>query len=246
MTERLRGRSRSLSDVVVDELMERINAGRYPVGSRLPTEPEMIADFNVSRTVIREALSRLKARNRVDTRHGVGTFVLAPREREFELGGQVIVPSTLLDVLAVLEARVGLEVEAAGMAAQRRSDEQLLAIEAAMRAFRAAVNTPEMDTVDPDIHFHEAIADATGNRFIREMLGRLGQAAIPRTRSNTEKHLPRSSSGFLEQVLSEHQAILDAIRIRDKASACEAMRHHLAQSVARLQSVRSEIERRES
>ncbi|MHC1481651.1 FadR/GntR family transcriptional regulator [Frateuria aurantia] len=243
MTERLRGRSRSLSDVVVDELVERINAGRYAVGSRLPTEPEMIAEFNVSRTVIREALSRLKARNRVETRHGVGTFVLPVGVREFELGAQVIIPSTLLDVLAVLEARVGLEVEAAGMAALRRSDEQLLAIEAAMREFRHAVSLPEQDTVDPDIHFHEAIADATGNRFIREMLGRLGQAAIPRTRSNTEKHLPRSSAAFLSQVLDEHQAILDAIRIRDKAAACEAMRHHLAQSVLRLQSVRSEMER---
>ena len=87
----------------------------------------------VSRTVVREALSRLQAAGLVETRHGIGTFVLdTPSASGFRIDPATIV--TLRDILAILELRISLEVESAGMAAQRRSDAQLKAIREALDA----------------------------------------------------------------------------------------------------------------
>ena len=118
-----RKRAISLTQEVMNDLAARIRGGQYKPGDKLPTEPEVMAQQGVSRTVVREAMSRLQAAGLVETRHGVGTFVLQPTSTPPALDLTTAV--TIRDVLAMLELRISLETEAAGLAAMRRNDAQL-------------------------------------------------------------------------------------------------------------------------
>src|SRR6266702_7953242 len=110
---------RSLTGELVARLADDITSGRIPPGSRLPTEQEMIATTGVSRTVVREAVAALRAEGLVITRQGVGAFVTANPRRPFRLEGGEL--DELREVIGVMELRTGVEVEAAGIAAERGS-----------------------------------------------------------------------------------------------------------------------------
>ena len=117
-------RTRGLVDEIVEGLQASIRDGQLKPGEKLPTEAEIMTRFDVSRTVVREALSKLQASGLVETRHGIGTFVLPPADKtNFKIAAGDF--ATLADVISVLELRISLEVESAGLAAQRRSPEQL-------------------------------------------------------------------------------------------------------------------------
>jgi GntR family transcriptional regulator, transcriptional repressor for pyruvate dehydrogenase complex len=123
---------------VVDRLAAGIRDGKLQPGQKLPPETEIMARFEVSRTVVREAISRLQASQLVRTRHGIGTFVIEPAA-----GGTFrITPddlATVADVISVLELRISLETESAGLAAQRRSAANLKAMRQALRDFRQSI-----------------------------------------------------------------------------------------------------------
>src|SRR5687767_144280 len=134
----LRKRSRSLAHDLVEGIGAQIQGQALKPGDKLPTESAIMQSYGVSRTVVREALSRLQAAGLVETRHGIGTFVLEPRPGQ----GFGIDPgdiATAVDVMAVLELRISLETESAGLAAQRRSEPQLEEMRAALDAFEANV-----------------------------------------------------------------------------------------------------------
>ena len=134
----LRRKPRTLALELVDSLGDRIRDGSLALGDKLPTEAAIMAEFSVSRTVVREAISKLQASGLVETRHGIGTFVLGLGQAP----GFKITPdqfSTLRDVIAVLELRIGVETEAAALAAQRRTEANLKAMREALDAVAAAV-----------------------------------------------------------------------------------------------------------
>ena len=228
----LRSTRRSLTTELVAALGQQIQDQQLKAGDRLPTEAEIVQRFNVSRTVVREALSKLQAAGLVETRHGIGTFVLDARPSGiFRLDPADVAVS--LDVLAVLELRVSLETESAGLAALRRSEEQLLAMRRALEDFEGNVSEAE-ETVSPDFRFHLEIARATGNRYFAEIMTHLGTTIIPRTRI-TSTQIPQDQfSEYLHRVNREHEQILDAIRRQDPESARAAMRIHLINSRERL------------
>src|SRR5687767_1944628 len=119
-----RSKPRNLALDVVDGLVDRVRAGTLAAGARLPTEAAIMEEFGVSRTVVREALSKLQASGVVQTRHGVGTFVVGLGDASsFRIGPEQL--ATLRDVIAVLELRIGVETESAGLAAARRNDANL-------------------------------------------------------------------------------------------------------------------------
>ena len=121
-------RPRNLAAAVVESIGDRIRDGRLGPGAKLATETALMVEFGVSRTVIREALSKLQAAALVQTRHGIGTFV-APSGGDsavFRIRAEQL--ETLQDVVAMLELRIGVETEAAGLAAQRRTDDNLQAL----------------------------------------------------------------------------------------------------------------------
>jgi DNA-binding FadR family transcriptional regulator len=220
-----RKKPRSLAQELVDALGERIREGRLAPGDKLPTEAAVMAEFGVSRTVVREAISKLQAASLVETRHGVGTFVVGPGEASFRITPEQL--ETLRDVIAVLELRIGLETEAAALAAMRRNENNLREMRAAVDEFAAAVGEGR-DAVAPDFAFHLEIARATQNAHFAELLGSLGAKIIPRSRLSNESS--EELKTYLLRANAEHESIYEAILRQDPDAARAAMRTHLANS----------------
>ncbi len=224
-------RPRSLTADVVQAIGDQIREGRLASGTKLPREADLMAQYGVSRTVIREAMSRLQAAGMVDTRHGVGTFVVGLGDAStFRIAPEQL--GTLQDVIAVLELRMAVETESAGLAAQRRTADNLTALTQAHQAFADAL-AQGRDAVGPDFQFHLEIARATQNLHFAELMNTLGGMMIPRARlEGTEGHhttYPERAS-YLHSVHAEHQGILDAIARQDADTARAAMRTHLSNS----------------
>ena len=114
-------RPRGLVPEIVASLEADIREGRLVPGQKLPSESELVGRFDVSRTVVREAISRLQASGMVETRHGIGTFVNEPRavEPNFRIAPEDV--ATAADVIELLELRISLESEAAALAAHLHS-----------------------------------------------------------------------------------------------------------------------------
>lgn len=226
-----RKRGRNLAHGLVEGIQAQISQHLLKAGDKLPTESEIMKTYGVSRTVVREALSRLQAGGLVETHHGIGTFVL-----DRPAGGFGIEPgdiATAVDVMAVLELRISLETESAGLAAQRRTDGQLAEMRAALDAFEANMGG-EGDAVSPDFRFHLAIAHATGNRYFADIMSHLGASVIPRTRINSSRVAQEDLPNYLRRVNREHEEIYSAIERGDAESARAAMRIHLTNSRERL------------
>jgi len=227
-----RRRPRSLAQELVDSLSAQIRNGEIVPGAKLPTESEIMRAFGVSRTVVREALSRLQASGMVETHHGVGTYALKPNSMgDFRVDPADI--ATVRDIVVILELRICLESEAAGLAASRRTDEQLADMREALDQFRAAL-VPGGDTVTPDFRFHLLVAEATQNKYFADLMSHLGAAIIPRTRINSAKLADEDRMVYLARVNLEHEDIYEAIRRQDAESARAAMRTHLSNSRERL------------
>lgn len=224
----LRRRPRTLALEVVSALGDRVRSGVWARGDKLPTEAEVMAEFGVSRTVVREAISKLQAGGLVETRHGVGTFVVGPSETApFRVTAEQY--ATLQDVIAVLELRIGVESEAAALAAQRRTDDNLAQMRGALSEFGAAIEQGR-DAVSADFRFHLEIARATRNSHFADLLGSLGTLIIPRARLDGSAALSAERLDYLRRVNAEHESILDAIAGGDSDGARAAMRTHLVNS----------------
>ena len=227
-------RARGLVTEIVQALEADIRQGQLPTGQKLPTESALMSRFEVSRTVVREAISRLQASGLVETRHGVGTFVLVPRPGEgaaFRVAEQDM--ATLTDVLSLLELRISLESESAALAAQRRQSTHLQAMGKALQDFEHAIRHSS-DAVPSDFEFHMEVARATGNRYFADLMSYLGTMVIPRTRLRTSGNSEPERQLYLQRVHLEHQRIYDAIASQDAESARAAMRLHLSNSRERL------------
>jgi DNA-binding FadR family transcriptional regulator len=227
-TELLRRRPRSLALELVEALGDRIREGRLAAGDKLPTEAEFMAEFGVSRTVVREAISKLQAAGLVQTRHGIGTFVVGlGAAAPFKLAPEQF--ATLRDVIAVLELRIGIETEAASLAAQRRNADNLRQMRSALDAVATAVEQGR-DAVGPDFQFHLEVARATQNAHFADLMSSLGTMIIPRARLDGAPDMSDEQRLYLRRVNAEHESIYDAIRNQDSEAARAAMRTHLANS----------------
>jgi DNA-binding FadR family transcriptional regulator len=225
---RARRRPRSLAFDLVDVLGMRIREGQLAPGAKLPTEGQVMAEFGVSRTVVREALSRLQAAGMVQTRHGIGTFVVGPGDATpFFIGAQRL--ETLRDVVAVLELRIGVESEAASLAAQRRTEQNLATMRAALNELGQAVEAGR-DAVSADLRFHGEIARATQNDHFASLLTSLGAGIIPRARLEPGAAVDEVRLAYLRRINAEHESIYDAIAAQDADGARAAMRTHLVNS----------------
>ncbi|KKB07331.1 FadR/GntR family transcriptional regulator [Devosia chinhatensis] len=220
-----------LADMVVDTLRKQIGGGEIGPGDKLPTESQLSTHFGVSRTVVREAIAALAADGMVQSRQGAGVFVMARATSPFSaIGGE---RSNKISVaLNVLEVRMGIEIEAAGLAAQRRSASQEAAIHEAWNEFGRLLDTGGL-TGKTDFAFHRAIAAATNNPFYVEVLDALGSRTIPCDVASpwgTESVLTYEYQAGLHE---EHKRILAAISTADETRAREAMRDHLSRSQTR-------------
>lgn len=225
--------SRNLTADLAADLRARIVDGVIQPGDKLPSENTLISEFGVSRTVVRSALTRLQAEGLVETERGRGSFALTPPPDgpTSARGTRAVV--TMEDRLHLLEFRMGVESEAAALAARNRTDRQLRAVLKALEEFTSSVGHPA-HAMKSDYDFHRAVAAASGNPFYSDCLASLGQTmiAMPRTRLMTGvEHYARD---HFDQVVHEHESIYAAIAEGDESSSSAAMRSHLANSRRRL------------
>lgn len=218
-------RRSGLSARVAEELRRAILSGVVPIGGKLPSEAALTASHGVSRTVVREAIAQLRADGLVEPRQGAGVFVTAIAAgppKPF----QSVDPMRLSSAIELLELRSAVEIEAAGLAALRRSPAQDEAIFEHCAVIERLIRDGA-PTVEADFALHLTIADATNNMRFREFLEMLGEKAIPRRAVQRSESGEETPSDYLRQIQAEHRAIADAISRQEDEAAREAMRIHL-------------------
>lgn len=224
---------RHLAARVMSTLRDEILTGLVAVGDKLPSEAKLCERFEVSRTVVREAIAGLRADGLVMPRQGAGVFVLEPPEVPFK-PFQIVDSARISEVLEVLELRVAIEVEAAALAAQRRTPAQEEVILSTASEVRRC-NAEGRPSKDADLAFHLAIADATNNPRFRELLDLLGAAMIPRAALRLADD--ESCAGYLSLIALEHDRIAEAILAGDADAARGAMYTHLRESITRYRNI---------
>lgn len=218
-----------LADRVADALAQEIREGRLGEGDKLPTEAVLAEQFSVSRTVVREAMSRLKSLGMVASRQGSGVYVLAasPPSLQFDMEHAV----SLEAVIQIAEMRRALETEVAALAAERRTPEDMLRIRQSIEALDAAVRAGG-NGVQEDVAFHRSLADAARNPFLidtLQYLSRFLQGATRVTRANEARR-----DDFARAVREEHGRIVAAIESGDSSRARQAASAHMDNAIIRI------------
>ena len=213
-------RRQKLAETVAEQLLSRIRAGRLAPGTRIPSERELMAALGVGRSTIREALHGLALLGVIDIRHGQGAFVAdrpavpqTPAAIEHALRKGV--------TRDLLEARGGMELLIAELAAARRTDADLRELEAVLELAAQAVAEGRV-AARHSAQFHLELAEAAHNEvlagFVRSIVELLAE------RGPVLERQP----GYAEWELAEHRALYEAVKAGDRALAVERMRAHLA------------------
>jgi GntR family transcriptional regulator, transcriptional repressor for pyruvate dehydrogenase complex len=216
------GRTR-LRDRAADQLLEMVISGGLEPGERLPPERELCAHLGVSRTVVREALNLLEARGLISIEHGRGAVVSggSPRAVRDTLGLLLRVqPKTLWELL---EIRKILELEVAGLAAERAGPGDVEAMQLQIDRMRESIDVPEL-YVDADVEFHAMLARGTRNEVLLTML----EPVVDLLRDS--RRVSASRPGNALRALGEHERILRRVEEKDAGGAREEMRSHLAKT----------------
>lgn len=223
--------SASLTDSLFAKLEERIRTGEMPPGTRFPTQLEISAAENVSRTVVREAVARLSAQGLTTSRQGSGVFVAETAQyRAFQVTREEM--GELTDVIKLLEMRLAFETEMASLAAARRTTADIGAIRDALRRMEEVNEDPEA-AARADSAFHLAIARATQNHYYERMIEFLGLRLVPPRNLYLRGQSEEAHRAYAAKVHGEHEAILEAIVRMDTNRAREAARHHMQESLSR-------------
>lgn len=221
-----------LSDQVAEQLAVEIRRGGLAPGDKLPTEARLVEQFGVSRTVVREAVSRLKSLGLVDSRQGSGVFVTA-NATFAPLQFEARQAASQEAVIQMVELRRALEAEVAALAAQRRTSADMKRVRVAVKALDDAVQKGG-NGVREDVQFHRAIAEAARNPFLLQTLEYLGQflhGATQVTRANEARRLD-----FAQQVQNEHAAIVQALEAGNAEAARHAAAGHMGNAIVRIRS----------
>lgn len=219
-----------LSEQLADALARAIREGEWAAGQKIPTEGELVQRFGVSRTVVREALSRLRTLGLIESRQGSGTLVRSGPP--IDTGRLVLAPDGSLDaVIQMVEVRRALEAESAALAAARRSRAGLAKIKAAVKRLEQAVREGG-DGVAEDVAFHAAIAEAAANPFLLATLAYLNRFLLDATRVTRANEATRED--LAQQVRDEHAAIVAAIEAKDASAARLAGATHMIHAAERI------------
>jgi GntR family transcriptional repressor for pyruvate dehydrogenase complex len=230
----------SRTEALVDHLRRRIVDGELVPGRKLPSENQLVLEHGVSRTVVREAMTRLQAEGLVHTKRGSGSFVLTPPSGR-DAGSTVpreVPASTVAERMDLIDYRVAIESEASALAAARRtgtSDDSVLRAERdfAERA-RAEVPAQPAELLGLDFAFHRSIAQASGSALLLQALDVLGPAMIAMPRARLVQ--PGNGADVDRRaavVAAEHAAVAAAVVSGDALGAAAAMRNHLRNSARR-------------
>ncbi|WP_406107714.1 FadR family transcriptional regulator [Streptomyces sp. NBC_01003] len=206
----------ALSEQVIAGLRAQISSGEWPVGSRIPTEPELVEQLGVARNTVREAVRALAHNGLLDIRQGSGTYVVATSE----LAGVMQRRFADADPRHIAELRSTLESSAASLAAQRRTERDLKQLDALMVRREDAWASGDAEAfVAADATFHLAVVAASHNDVMTAMYADLGEVLRDVLRVDVGDELRPENH-------MDHAGLLDAIRVGDaEAAAAEAARY---------------------
>ncbi|MCB8910737.1 FCD domain-containing protein [Rhodococcus rhodochrous] len=210
-------RREPLADQAAELLLERIRSGEWPLGAKLPGETTLAPQLGVGRSTVREAIRQLAGRGILTTRHGAGVFVTALDAPE-----DWTRTVARADILAVIEARIAIEVEASALAAERRTPAELRALKKSLRE-RETHRTDIEEHVDTDIVFHRTIVVAAHNPILLDLF----DGFTPRNRHAMIEMLRTRGTHGDDTDHDTHRRIYDAIADRDAATAAAVTRDHL-------------------
>ena len=214
---------------LVSSLTQQILLGTFKPGDKLPSENTLVREHGVSRTVVREALSKLQASGLVEPRLGLALYHEGPDP----VAGLRVGAENAASVRDLLELRIGLEGQAAALAAVRRDDGHVARMRQALDDYQDLAAAGD-SCIEADRRFHLLIAEATGNLYFSEMMAQLGSGLIPRNRMALAERAGAKLARHAYLANLEHEAILNAIRRQDPDAARAAMCLHLSNSRDRL------------
>ncbi|MFD6100668.1 FadR/GntR family transcriptional regulator [Nocardiopsis flavescens] len=206
-----------LYEQLVERLAEYMREAGLVPGDRLPAERELAASLGVSRASLSQALVALEVQGIIDVRHGDGAII---RRTTSEEGVLALLRDRANRRAEIIEARQALEVKLAELAAERRTDGDLAAIDTALDVMRAELRGGGRG-VEGDERFHAAVTEAARSRLLTRMMNELA----PMIRETRLESL--SQPGRPQDSLAGHEKIASAIRLGDPDMAAEAMRRHL-------------------
>ncbi|WP_319533198.1 FadR/GntR family transcriptional regulator [uncultured Cohaesibacter sp.] len=216
---------RKLSHQLYEQIIRLILDTNLAVGDKLPTEARFCELFSVSRTVVREALERLKIDGIIASHQGRGSLLLKRPNRDVFTLTPV---SSIAELQMFFEFRQVIEGETAAFAAQRHNNSDLQKLEAALDAIDAAF-ARQQRAVEEDLAFHFAVAEAARNKFLQATIEASRSEFLKGMRFARELTIKYSEErGMILQ--TEHRAILTAIRNRDSEGARSAMITHIART----------------
>lgn len=216
-----------LVDKVADSILETIIARGLRPGDKLPSEREISEQFGVSRTVVREAVQTLAGKGVIEVRSGSGLRVAAADATNVSDSMQHFLRGSALDYSQIHEVRVMLEVEIAGLAAQRATADDLERLTRAMGEMERVIDDYEAAS-EHDVEFHRGIAAATHNPLHLILLDSIGPSLLEVRRATLAA---RDGALAGENALKLHREIFERIEAHDDQGARAAMKAHL-ESVA--------------
>ncbi|WP_087110645.1 FadR/GntR family transcriptional regulator [Halomonas citrativorans] len=229
----MRKRSSNLSSLVALGITEKISSGEYSVGDQIPVESKLMESYNVSRSIVREAIALLRSEGLLLSRQGKGVFVASKERSVLKISADKL--GELSEILDILELRLGVEVEAAGLAAARQDSSAIANL------FNTLEEAEDIDNFmrNPrqlDFDFHMAIAIASGNSYMPKFLDFIGAVIIPPSQLIHDWQ-PKLSRDYLKKMYNEHKEIANAIKRKDIEASKTAMRLHLTESIERYRAI---------
>ncbi|OEU96841.1 FadR/GntR family transcriptional regulator [Streptomyces oceani] len=205
-----------LADQVIASLRAQITSGEWPVGSRIPTEPELVEQLGVARNTVREAVRALAHNGLLDIRQGSGTYVVATSE----LAGVMHRRFASADSRHVAELRTALETEAARLAAHRRTEQDLAQLDMLLERRETAWSSGEVERfVEADANLHLAVVAASHNDVLTAVYADLGDVLRAYLRIDVGERLRPEDH-------MDHSGMVHAIHSGDaEAAAREAGSH---------------------
>jgi GntR family transcriptional regulator, transcriptional repressor for pyruvate dehydrogenase complex len=207
-----------LYEVIVEQLCGYIAQNNMVPGDRLPAERELAAKLGVSRVSISQALVALEVQGVLSVRHGDGAILVRRPTEERAIKALREHADRIPDII---EAREALEVKLAGLAALRRSESEMAAIDAAIAKMEEEITSGDRGVVGDEM-FHEAITTAAHSSLLAKLMHEIsGLVRETRIESLSQENRPRAS-------LEGHKRIAEAVRRNDPAEAAQAMADHIA------------------
>jgi len=230
----------NLTERVTEMLLSQLTAGQYQPGDVLPPEQTIAEHMGVSRTVLREAVARLKAEGYVVSKQGRGLIVQANR-RPAVLKMHAAEAGDFGEAMSIVELRQGFEMVAAALAAERRTPQDLEQMRNAVDRMREAIRSGDVAAgVQADLDFHQAIAAATRNEHYVAMFGFIAELYKKNLRVSREGS---KAAGRAADAQGEHERLLQAIEAGDADLARDRASIHVENTGLRLMAHQRQAER---